>query len=462
MYTLSSKLKITAIIFMVVGAIGLIYGFIAAPSSIEEVKEMLAAESHHGAEEGSTDVMGHEPEASGQAHMQGGREEGNAHGVETRAGEEAHGEHGETAHYEHVLHQLETKPWSALFVSAFFFFMIALGALVFYAIQFAAQAGWSPVLFRVIEGITSYLLPGSIIVALIVIFAGTHFFPWQNEELVSEDKILQAKSGYLNFPFFVIRAIIYIVGWNLYRFFSRKFSLEQARATGDDLRPYKKSFKGAVFFLLFFIVTESMMAWDWFMSMTPHWYSTLFAWYVFASMFVSAITVIALVTILLRRAGYLSFVNDSHLHDLAKFMFAFSIFWTYLWFGQFMLIWYANIPEEVTYFILRIQEYNLLFFGMLVLNFVFPILLLMNSDYKRLPIIITIAGLVILVGHYIDIYLLIMPSTVGANWFFGIAEIGGLLFFLGLFILVVGSGLAKESLYPKGNPFLKESEHYHY
>jgi len=97
---------------------------------------------------------------------------------------------------------------------------------------------------------------------------------------------------------------------------------------------------------MFFIITESTMAWDWFMSMTPHWYSTLFAWYIFATMFVSAITVIALVTIMLKKLNLVPFINDSHLHDLAKFMFAFSVFWTYLWFSQFMLIWYANIPEE--------------------------------------------------------------------------------------------------------------------
>jgi len=205
-----------------------------------------------------------------------------------------------------------------------------------------------------------------------------------------------------------------------------------------------------------------MMAWDWFMSMTPHWYSTLFAWYVFATMFVSAITTIALVTIFLKGKGFLPFVNDSHLHDLAKFIFAFSIFWTYLWFGQFMLIWYANIPEEVTYFIIRIQEYNLLFWSMLVLNFVFPILILMNSDYKRIPWFVVMAGVLLLVGHYIDVFLLVMPSTVGAHWSFGITEIASICFFLGLFVFVVGTGLGKVPLRPKGNPFIKESENYHY
>lgn len=438
---------------MIVGAIGLVYGFIDVPSNVDEVKEMMKNnEVEHGISHAEAEEI--EARVGESEHVVGEHPQD----TEETFAEQLHSEE----HMEHVLHQLQTRPWSALFVSAFFFFMIALGALVFYAIQYAAQAGWSAVLYRVIEGVTAYLLPGSIIVFLIVVLAGTHFYPWQNDELVAGDKLLQGKSGYLNFPFFLIRAIIYVLGWNLYRYFSKKNSVEQERVAEGDYRPYKKNFKFSVFFLLFFIITESTMAWDWFMSMTPHWYSTLFAWYVFASMFVSAVTVIAMVTVYLKRKGQLAFVNDSHLHDLAKFMFAFSIFWTYLWFGQFMLIWYANIPEEVVYFIMRIDEYKLLFFGMLILNFVFPILMLMNSDYKRIPLFVIFAGVIILIGHYIDIFLLVMPSTVGAHWSFGIPEIAGILFFFGLFAFVVGSGLGKDKLHPKGNPFLKESENYHY
>lgn len=455
MYTLPSKLKLFSIILMIIGLIGTVYGFLTVPSNTEEVKEMMANEEHHG-ENHDTAGEAHEANFVDKARGNAGYSE------EAMKRSKDSGEHanGEEQHLEHALHQLQTKPWSALFVSAFFFMMLALGALVFYAAQYASQAGWPRVLFRVIEGVTAYLLPGSVIVLLIVLFSGTHFYPWQNEELVAGDKILQAKSGYLNFPFFIIRAIIYVLGWNLYRYFSRRNSLDIE--TSNDNAPYRQNFKFSVIFLVFFLLTEATMAWDWFMSMTPHWYSTLFAWYIFATMFVSAITAIALVTITLKRAGFLPFVNDSHLHDLAKYMFAFSIFWTYLWFGQFMLIWYANIPEEVTYFVLRIQEYHPLFFGMLVLNFVFPILILMNSDYKRIPWFVIIAGIVLLAGHYIDVYLLVMPSTVGTHWFFGIPEISGLLFFLGLFIFVVGTALGRVSLRPLGDPFIKESENYHY
>ena len=205
-----------------------------------------------------------------------------------------------------------------------------------------------------------------------------------------------------------------------------------------------------------------MMSWDWIMSVDPHWFSTLFGWYVFASMFVSGITVISLITIYLKSKGYLEFVNANHLHDVAKFMFAISIFWTYLWFSQFMLIWYSNIPEEVTYFITRIQDYRLPFFGMVVLNFLFPVLMLMNADYKRIPWFIVMTGIVILFGHYIDVFNMIMPATVGDRWYIGIPEISAVLLFAGLFIFIVFSALAKAPLLAKGNPFIKESEDFHY
>src|SRR5690606_28406634 len=310
---------------------------------------------------------------------------------------------------------------------------------------------------------TAYLLPGALIVFLILLLSGlhlNHLFVWMDADVVAGDKLLQGKSGYLSVPFFLIRAAIYIGGWVAYRHFSRKFSLAQDAA--DDDVNFKKNFRISAAFLVFFLVTESMMSWDWIMSVDPHWFSTLFGWYVFASMFVSGITVIALISIYLKSKGYLEFVNDSHIHDLAKFMFAMSIFWTYLWFSQFMLIWYANIPEEVTYFVTRIEDYGLPFFGMLVMNFVFPILILMNSDYKRVNWFVVTAGIVILLGHYIDIFNMVMPSTVGDKWYIGIAEIGGIAFFAGLFIYIVFSALAKAPLLAKRNPFIEESKHFHY
>jgi hypothetical protein len=448
---------------MAVGLIGVAVGFIVAPSSEEEVIEMLASEEGHGAPH---EVPGQDLEEMDNEDADGLEFVPSEHELDTQrleGEEDVAGEDHEREHIEHLFHQLQNKPWAAFYVAAFFFFMIPLGVLAFYAVNIAAQAGWSPVLFRVMEGITSYLLPGGIIMFVLLVLSGlhlNHLFVWMDESVVANDEILQNKSGYLNVPFFLIRAAFYIIGWNVFRYFLTRNSLRLDEAS--DNYYFKKNFKLAAGFLVFFIVTESMMSWDWIMSLDPHWFSTLFGWYVFASMFVSGITMIALVTIYLKSRGYLPFVNDSHIHDLAKFMFGISIFWAYLWFSQFMLIWYSNIPEEVTYFVTRIEDYGILFFGMVVLNFVFPVLLLMNSDFKRVNWFVVMTGLVILFGHYIDIYVMVMPATVGESWFIGIPEISSLIFFSGLFIFVVFNSIAKVPLLVKRNPFLKESEHFHY
>ena len=302
-----------------------------------------------------------------------------------------------------------------------------------------------------------------LLVFVLLVLSGLHFnhlFVWMDPAVVAKDHLIQGKSGYLNVPFFLIRAVVFLGGWILYRTYTRKNSL--ALDETNDLSYYKKNFKASAGFLAFFLVSESMMSWDWIMSVDPHWFSTLFGWYVFASFFVSGITTIALITLYLKSKGYLEHINNSHFHDLAKFMFGISVFWTYLWFSQFMLMWYANIPEEVTYYKFRIEHYNLPFFGMVVMNFVFPILILINTDFKRVPWIITMAGIIILSGHYLDFHNMIFPATVGDQWFIGAAELGSLAFFAGLFIFVVFTALSKAPLLAKGNPLIEESKHFHY
>ena len=296
----------------------LVGGFIAAPSTVEEAKAIVASQK-----------TGH-----GDAHS----EEASHAVADEHGGDTAHATGHDASHDEHVLHQLQNKPWAALYVAAFFFLMIALGVLAFYAIQRAAQAGWSPLLFRVMEGITAYLVPGGIVVFVILVLSVVHMnhlFVWMDPEVVAHDKLFQGKAGFLNGTFFLIRAAIFLGGWIFYSEYSRKLSLAQDEANDDS--NFKMNFRISAGFLVFYLITESMMSWDWIMSVDPHWFSTLFGWYIFASMFVSGITVIAMVTIYLKSKGYLPDVNNSHIHDLAKFMFGISIFWTYLWFSQFML-----------------------------------------------------------------------------------------------------------------------------
>jgi hypothetical protein len=442
MYTFSSKLKTFSFILMFLGVIGIGVGFYNAPKTVEEVETILYNSHDHG----------HHGHADAHAD----------HSLANHAdAKHADAEHKE--HVEHVLHQLQNKPWAAFYVACIFFLLLSVGVMAFYAIQYAAQAGWSPILFRVMEGITAYMLPGSIIFFGVLVLSAlhlNHLFVWMDAKVVAEDALIQGKSGWLNVPFFLIRAALFLGLWLFFRNKMRKNSIAQDETT--DLSFYKKNFKLAAKFLVIFIITESIMSWDWIMSVDPHWYSTLFGWYVFASFFVSGITAIALITLYLKSKGYLEKVNTSHIHDLAKFMFGISIFWTYLWFSQFMLIWYSNIPEEVTYYVTRIEQYNLPFFGMLAMNFIFPLLILVNTDFKRLSWVVIMAGIVILFGHYIDFFNMIMPATVGDQWFIGMPEIGSLMFFLGLFIFVVFTALTKAPLEPKNNPYMEESKHFHY
>ena len=502
MYTFSSKLKTFSFILMILGLLGVGYAFFTAPSTIQEVEAILA-EQHDGhdshatvAPTASVDHKEHTTTKPVEAvpttvatvttndstatNISVLRDTMSVANMNTKIAAvktvspvasssyvnkntvvDEHAEH--QAHLEHVLHQLSNKPWAAVYVAAIFFLLLTMGVLAFYAIQIVSQAGWSPVLFRVMQGITSYLPVGSIIFFILLISSGQHFnhlFVWMDADVVAGDKLIQNKSGYLNFPFWLGRAALFLIGWNLYNFYTKKFCHAQDRATDNVF--YKKNFNASAIFMVFFIVSESIMSWDWIMSVDPHWFSTLFGWYVFASFFVSGITVIMLVTIFLRSINVLPNVNTSHLHDLAKFIFGFSIFWTYLWFSQFMLIWYANIPEEVTYFITRIEDYQLPFFATIGLNFLFPVLILINTDFKRISWVLIMAGIVILVGHYIDFFVMIMPATVGDQWFIGIAEIGSVLFFLGLFIFVVFTAMAKSPLLPERNPLIEESKHFHY
>ena len=486
MYTFSSKLKTFSLILMILGILGIGYGFLTAPKNTEEVEKILTSNGHEGHHANAE--AAHETAIAPEVEVPIVKDTTAAHAItvndtvahadsskvavvvapqvkpkKEKVVSEADAHKAHEAHLEHVLQQLQNKPWSALYVACIFFLLITMGVLAFYAIQQVAQAGWSPVLFRVMQGITAYLPVGSIIFFILLILCGmhmNHMFPWLDPAVVAEDKIIQNKAGYLNFPFWMIRAAIFLLGWNLYRYFSRKNCLAQDESNDDSY--YKKNFNISAMFLVFFIVTESIMSWDWIMSLDPHWFSTLFGWYVFASFFVSGITTICLVTLYLKGKGYLEHVNTSHIHDLAKFMFGISVFWTYLWFSQFMLIWYANIPEEVTYFITRIEHYNLPFFGAVVMNFVFPILILINTDFKRITWVLVMAGTVILLGHYIDFFNMIMPATVGDQWFIGVSEISSILFFLGLFIFVVFTALTKVPLLPKRNPYIEESKHFHY
>lgn len=354
-----------------------------------------------------------------------------------------------------------------MLINSFFFFAIGLGALFFLALQYATETGWYASVKRVIEAVMGYLPVGIIlmIVTLLIItlMDGAHIYIWMDADYYSKDgahydQIIEGKSLYLNKLFFWIRTIVYLGTYFIFwRGFKKRSRLED-EVGGTDIHflNYKK---GAIF-LVFFAVFSSTSAWDWIMSIDVHWFSTLFGWYIFAGMWCSTMIVLVTLTLYLKKQGYLPNVNESHIHDIGKWTFATSFLWSYLWFSQFMLIWYANIPEETTYHLTRIKDFKFLYFGMFIINFAFPMLLLMSRDAKRHAGILTFVGLVVLFGHWVDVYIMIMAGSMGQNAFIGFMEIGMMLLTLGLFLRVILMNLAKAPLTVKNHPFLDESIHH--
>ena len=472
MYTVTKNTKLTSLVLMFIGLVALGYGFIQAAGHYtdEEVTHQIEAfandlqlymvdynDAHHSVEEDHFVPLFHKIEEEFHLHFT------NDEMIEARDFE--HVIHSTI----HALHAKAQRPWSSLLVAAIFFLGASLLSVFFLALQYVAEVGWSAILKRVFMAIGSFLPYMAFLILLIILTGGFHLFGnhtyhWMADGIMDPesskyDAIIAGKEAYLNFGFFFIRALIYFGGWIWAHNKLTSLSLQEDIHGGVSY--YNTSKKISAIFIVFFAVSSSMMAWDWIMSIDTHWFSTLFGWYVFASMFVTALVVIFMVVTHLKKQGQLEYYNESHHHDLAKFIFAFSIFWTYLWFAQFMLIWYSNIPEEVTYYIARFDDYKVPFMTALFFNFAVPIIMLMSRDAKRITSRVLVIGSIILVGHYLDFFVMIMPGTVGSHWSLGFVEIGAFLGLLGLFIRVVSNKLSSMELTPKNHPMLKESKHFH-
>jgi hypothetical protein len=205
-------------------------------------------------------------------------------------------------------------------------------------------------------------------------------------------------------------------------------------------------------------VFSSTLSWDWIMSIDTHWFSTLFGWYVFSGMWVSCMIFTLVILLWLRSKGHFAEMNQSHVHDLAKWMFAISMLWSYLWFSQFMLIWYSDIPEEVTYFVTRFRDYKVPYLVMFFINFAVPFYVMIARDAKRNVSLILPVAVLIFVGHFVDVYLLVIPGTMFNHNVFGWMEVGMFLGFFGLFLFVTLTRLSKAPLIPVNHPFLQESK----
>jgi len=333
-----------------------------------------------------------------------------------------------------------------------------------------AWGGWQMSFRRVSEAISACVpVVGTIcgVILLLICFGGNHeIYHWTDTEHVKHDAILNFKKGFLNKNFFAVMTVLTIVAWSLLGRKMRKLSQE------TDAKPltiaegkkyiWKNTVWAAVYIIVFSLTVMSSIPWLWLMSIDAHWYSTMYSWYTFASTFVAGVALITLFVIYLKNNNYLELTNEEHLHDLGKFMFAFSIFWTYLWFSQFMLIWYANIPEETTYFKPRAQGmYSGIFWLMFIINFLAPLLIFMSRDAKRNYATLTFMSLLIIFGHWLDFFQMVFPGHQKEHvpmilWDFGVA-----LGFVGLIMFLTARSLSKTPLIAKNHPFMKESVIHH-
>ncbi len=359
----------------------------------------------------------------------------------------------------------QTRFWAGLLQNSVFFLLVVNASMFFICATTLAMGGWQMAFRRVPEAISS-LVPVFSLLALLVfvgiIFGHKHtIYHWLDTEHVEHDPILKGKSGFLNPTFFMVWTIITLVMWSLVGAKMRKLSSQ-----ADEPMDQEKSKKfiwnntvwGAIFIVFFALTVGSTIPWLWLMSIDAHWYSTMYSWYTFVSSFVAGMSLVSLFVIYLKNKDYLDYVTEDHLHDLGKFMFAFSVFWTYLWYSQFMLIWYANIPEETIYFKPRMQgAYRGIFFLNLIVNFAVPLLLLMTRGAKRSYTTITVLAVMIILGHWTDFYQMVMPGTVREHYSLGWFEFGILALYAGLIMFFVGRARTKKPLFAKYHPFIKES-----
>jgi len=384
--------------------------------------------------------------------------------------EEAHalafagGEGGTTS--EHGHHYSWTDRLIVNFwINNLFFLGLSIIGVFFFAIQYAAHAGWSAGIKRVPEAFGSFL-PVAAVLMLAVFLIGNHtIFHWTDSSLYDKsspnyDEIIAGKQAFLNLPFYLIRMVVFLGGWIAFYYALRKQSLLEDIEGGT--KRFWKMKTIATLFIIFFAISSSVSAWDWIMSIDTHWFSTMFGWYVFASWHVAGLAAISLALVFLKEAGYLKFMNESHFHDINKMVFGFSIFWTYIWLGQFLLIYYANIPEETIYFVERLESdfYSKFIFFNLFVNFFFPFLAFMTRDSKRKVTIVKIVCMAVLIGHWFDFYLMITPGTLKENGGFGFLEIGLAMIYLAAFAYVVANALSKAPLIAKNHPMLQESLHH--
>jgi len=359
--------------------------------------------------------------------------------------------------------------WVSLLTNGIFFFFISLALLFFVALQYAAEVSWSVVFKRVYEAIMS-TMPVTVAIVLVVVlvgqFGGHHIYHWQHYDTSLTpgqegfDHLLDHKAVFFNPAFYYSVLVFFMAAFIYFANYYRKMSLLEDQEGGT--RIHYKNFAKSALFLVIFGYGSSVISWQLIMSIDTHWFSTLFGWYVFSGMWLEGMVYALMLIIYLKGKGLLKEASSGHVHDMGKWVFALSFLWTYMFFAQFMLIWYADVPEEITYFQARINDYPVVYWITFFTNFAVPMLFLMDADAKKNRNLLVLVGCIVFVFHWLDVFIMVSPGSMKAEAGIGFIEIGSFLLFLGVFTFLVLKSLASRPLMVKNHPYLEEGKTNHH
>jgi hypothetical protein len=341
-------------------------------------------------------------------------------------------------------------------VSFLFFLSLALGALFFVLIQYASQGGWGVVLRRIGET-TFATLPVMAALFLPLLFGLRDLYSWAVPGAAERDALLQWKSPYLNVPFFITRAALYFLIWSGIALLYFRGSRGQDETGDPAVSSRLRRLAGPAIIVL--ALTQTLASIDWIMSLTPHWYSTMFGVYFFAGSFVGFIALLSIVAVATRSAGLLdTVVTAEHLHDVGKWLFAFTAFWAYIAFSQYLLMWYANLPEETIFYKARLEgSWKAVSLFLMAGHFGVPFFYLMGRAVKRRGSTLALGGAWVLGMHFLDLYWQVMPTLHPEGLRPSVLDFAALLTVGGCFVAAAGWLMRRQALVPVRDPRLAES-----
>ncbi len=351
------------------------------------------------------------------------------------------------------------KTWANLLVGNYYFLSVAIGASFFAALQYISQSGWSSGFVRIPQAISSFIPVAGILMLPIILFGLHDLYHWTHPGITDHDPLLAHKSPYLNIPFFVIRYAAFFIVWTVLLIVLRRFSLKEDQEGG--LKYFEKSEFYSKVYIFVLAITFSLASFDWIMSIDAHWFSTIFAVRNFVSAFYHGSVIILMVVIILNKAGYLQFLKKSHLKDFTKYVFMLGIVWAYTWFSQYILIWYANIPEETIYYLPRTKgDFQFFFYAELIINWLVPFVLLLSGKIQTSKNALLAICIFLMFGQWVDLYQQVIVGTYG-KLDINYIEVGTFIGYLGIFAFIVGRTLTKAPLVAKNHPYLEESLEHH-